>query len=825
MIARLAFVVAAMFVAAGSAVAQLRAPIAEKVPPRHLVVVRTTGPAEMQRLLALDLDLAACRVPLPAQRRVEVIVDDVELSTLQANGFRVQMLQRDLAAWYEARARAAMPAGGYPDNPNPPLGQGAMGGHWTFAQMESILDQLHQQNPAICAAKVSIGTSIENRPLWMVKISDNVTVDENEPEVLFDALHHAREPLSMETTVVFMEWLVQNYGTDPDATLIVDERELFFIPCVNPDGYVYNETTNPNGGGLWRKNRRLNPDNTYGVDLNRNYATQWLAPNGGSSPTPSSQTYRGTAPFSEPETTAVENFSASRNFVSVFSTHTYADILLRPWCWEVNDPANVSDYLTLGDYYTVENGMAHGRWSTLLYISGGTSVDHHHTARGSYSWTAELGRSSEGGFWPFGQNILNVAERYQVMFRKVALSAGATFSVADIAVSEGPGSNGNGFVERGEIGELVVTIDNPGLQPAAATVAVRALTVGVSIGVGAATLGNVAALGSADNLTMPLTFSTPANFGPAVADLRVLVTGDGRTTTHDVQVELQPRLPVILDDFELDRGFVRASVGTATTGLWERAAPSATASGGNTIQPGSQTTPGGSRCWVTDGRAGTSAGTWDVDTGYTDLLSPIMDLTHLTAASLTLQLWFTESSSNDPMSIAVSRDGGATFTQLYSRTQSTNAWVEVKLDLGTLTAQMQVRVRAQDVAPSLVECLVDDLEISGYAMPGAMTTLGSGAPATNVQVAMHGQSGDLLFPLVAFRTGGPTTFPGVAGALLLESATVLALPFVVADITGRGATDVLLPPGGFSGVSLHWQTAVLGTTAAFGGNTTVTVLQ
>ena len=124
----------------------------------------------------------------------------------------------------------------------------------------------------------------------------------------------------METTLLFMDQLLDDYGHDPEATFLVDQRELFFVPCVNPDGYEYNRTTNPGGGGLWRKNRRANVGGSYGVDLNRNYATGWSAPNGGSSPTPTSDTYRGTAPFSEPETAALEAFAASRHFVTVFST-------------------------------------------------------------------------------------------------------------------------------------------------------------------------------------------------------------------------------------------------------------------------------------------------------------------------------------------------------------------------------------------------------------------------------------------------------------------------------------------------------------------------
>ena len=171
------------------------------------------------------------------------------------------------------------------------------------------------QYPNLISTKISIGNSIENRPIYTVKISDNPEIDENEPEILYTALHHAREPQSMMQMIYFMYYLLENYNTDPSVQYLVNNRELYFIPVVNPDGYEYNRTTNPSGGGMWRKNRRNN-GGSYGVDLNRNYGpyTYWNAPNGGSSTTPSSDTYRGTAPFSEPETNSIKNFLASREF-------------------------------------------------------------------------------------------------------------------------------------------------------------------------------------------------------------------------------------------------------------------------------------------------------------------------------------------------------------------------------------------------------------------------------------------------------------------------------------------------------------------------------
>jgi hypothetical protein len=141
----------------------------------------------------------------------------------------------------------------------------------------------------------------------------------------------------METQVYFMYWLFENYNTDPVARFILNNREIYWIPIYNVDGYVYNQTTNPNGGGLWRKNRKP-CSGGIGTDLNRNYGTYqfWNAPNGGSSTTCGSDTYRGTLPFSEPETNAMKDFINSRNIKTMLNAHTYGNLLLKPWAW--SDP-------------------------------------------------------------------------------------------------------------------------------------------------------------------------------------------------------------------------------------------------------------------------------------------------------------------------------------------------------------------------------------------------------------------------------------------------------------------------------------------------------
>ena len=147
---------------------------------------------------------------------------------------------------------------------------GSMGGYMTFAEVISELDTLKKLFPSLITTKQALGTSIENRPVYMVKISDNPDIEEDEPEVLYTALHHAREPMSMMQMFYFMYYLLENYNSDPSIQYLVNNRAMYFIPVVNPDGYEYNRSTNPAGGGMWRKNRRNNTG-SFGVDLDRNY--------------------------------------------------------------------------------------------------------------------------------------------------------------------------------------------------------------------------------------------------------------------------------------------------------------------------------------------------------------------------------------------------------------------------------------------------------------------------------------------------------------------------------------------------------------------------
>ncbi len=288
---------------------------------------------------------------------------------------------------------------------------GSYAGFYTYAQMQTILDQMRALYPNLITAKTSIGNSIENRAVFMVKISDNPDVDEPEPEMFLNAVHHAREPMGMSQMIFFMWHLLENYDSNSDIKTLLNSTEIYFVPLVNPDGYVYNQTTNPNGGGLWRKNRKNNGNGSFGVDLNRNYSYAWGYDNTGSSPTSSSDTYRGPSAFSEPETQILRNFCNAHNFTLSFDYHSYGNYCIYPYSHVAsNTNPEVPLYQQIANFLTAENGFVSGNSNqTLAYLANGGGNDWRYGEQSTkpkiYAFLPEVGSSSDG-FWPASSRIL-----------------------------------------------------------------------------------------------------------------------------------------------------------------------------------------------------------------------------------------------------------------------------------------------------------------------------------------------------------------------------------------------------------------------------------
>ncbi len=288
-----------------------------------------------------------------------------------------------------------------------------MGGFFTYEEILQKLDSMRLRWPNLISIKQPTGPlrTTENRPLYWVKISDNPAVNEAEPEILYNGVHHAREPMSVAQMLYYMYYLLENYATNPDVRALVNNTEMYFLPCVNPDGYIYNQTTDPQGGGLWRKNRRDNLDGSFGVDLNRNYGANWAYDDLGSSPNTFSEVYRGTSAFSEPETRALRDFSLQHSFKIVLNYHAFGNVFIYPFGYEPNvytpDSAQFTDY---GRWLTRDDRYTFGTCNQVLgYVTNGDANDwQYSTQQGSkpkaFSFTPEVGQASEG-FWPPADRI------------------------------------------------------------------------------------------------------------------------------------------------------------------------------------------------------------------------------------------------------------------------------------------------------------------------------------------------------------------------------------------------------------------------------------
>ncbi len=298
---------------------------------------------------------------------------------------------------------------------------GSMGGFFKYEEMLAHLDTMAALYPHLITIKQPIAghQTIEGRPIYWVKLSDNPMQDESaaEPQVLYNAVHHAREPMSMAQTIFYMYYLLENYNSNDLVKDIVDNTELFFVPCLNPDGYIYNQTIAPNGGGMWRKNRRDNGNGTFGVDLNRNYGYNWGFNNLGSSPDGSTEVYRGTAPFSEPETQAMKFFCETHQFKNALNSHAFGNVLIHPFGHDFDvypPPADSARFVEWGLVLTEHNNYGMGTTPQVLgYLGNGDSdawmYGEQTTKPEIYSYTPETGGQNDG-FWPLPSRIIPLAK-------------------------------------------------------------------------------------------------------------------------------------------------------------------------------------------------------------------------------------------------------------------------------------------------------------------------------------------------------------------------------------------------------------------------------
>lgn len=235
---------------------------------------------------------------------------------------------------------------------------------------------------------VSIGKSLEGRDIWALKISDNAIERElEEPVHLFNSMHHAREVMSPEVGLDIIEYLLGNYDTDAKVAKWVDNNEIWVMPMFNVDGNnkMWNEDS------WWRKNTR----GGYGVDINRNYPTGWGSCRG-SSGWRSSQTYRGEAPASEPETQVMMAFIEDIRPVFDISYHSYSELVIYPYGCGPKRTSTKEVVEKIGKEIAGLLDYTPGTaWETLYNADGG-DIDWMYEAFQVIPYVIELNGRSEG---------------------------------------------------------------------------------------------------------------------------------------------------------------------------------------------------------------------------------------------------------------------------------------------------------------------------------------------------------------------------------------------------------------------------------------------
>lgn len=374
-----------------------------------LIEVNVSAREDFQRLLNIPLDFESS---IKAGNYIQLIVNEAELEEIHNNKFHYKVLIDDYENFLQekitqnfAKIKIDLPLG---------FQLGSMGGFYKLNEIFQQFDNLIQLYPEYFSRTDTIGWSWEGRPIIAYSFGNS---NKSVPEVLITALHHSREPATVTNLIYFLtKALNQAKNGNQEYQYLFQNYLIWFIPAVNPDGYEYNARNYPNGGGLWRKNRRKINDSTYGVDLNRNYGPFefWNAQNNGSSTNPNNETYRGTAPFSEPETQAIRNFTLMRNFKIALNFHTYGGIIIYPFSAVNKETSDSNFYKRFSNFITNYIGYFFGRdITTVGYPTRGSSDDwfyHQDSTKGKViALTVESGYHFDG-FWPPIDRIIEIAE-------------------------------------------------------------------------------------------------------------------------------------------------------------------------------------------------------------------------------------------------------------------------------------------------------------------------------------------------------------------------------------------------------------------------------
>ena len=661
------------------------------------VVVRTKldNLRELRTMLALGGELWSESMGVGT---VDFMIPDDRVTALERVGIDFEILVPDVQSVLDDElARLEAAEGGI-----------AGGGFFTeFQERENLIDfydALESARPDLVSSRV-IGTSTQGRSISAYTICGSDPA--SRPAIYIVTGAHAREWIAPATMSFVADALVNRYGIDPRITDLVDSVAWHIVPIANPDGYEHSW----NVDRLWRKTRSVNGDGTFGVDWNRNFAAGWGGP--GSSGNTSSDIYRGTSAFSEPETQAIrDDVTSTPNVAMFFDVHSYSQLILWPYGYNETEPEGVPGEIHraigegIADQIASVNGAifdpipAHG-----LYVASGTSLDWAWDDAQVYAFTYELRDTGQFGFIlppeeiiPSGQEIL---ESFLWTGEQMVGAAVADFvdplpAVADPFSSIDVRVRLEAIFSTLDLSTATLVVDAPGAPTGRLRMNLE----------GDGSLTASFETGACGN-------SISISFEVETTDGVLLAINEPSAGAWSIDVVQESIL--FEDDAEADLGWTLGIPSDdATTGVWVRVNPN-----GTDAQPEDDASDPGAICFVTgQGSVGGSLGENDIDGGRTTLVSPSIALGgQISTVTLDFALWYsnnTGASPNADTMLVEAKFGDGPWNEILVISQSASEWRQTRVSVDTdgKADSVQFRFVASDLGDgSVVEAGIDDVQV------------------------------------------------------------------------------------------------------------------
>ena len=334
---------------------------------KKLIRIHSSDEFLLDSLLRFNINSISCRGSI---LQSELIVDDEIISWLNDQAISFSILSDDMERMILSEMNRI-------ERRKQHRSSNFFSTYRELTEIESKIELLVEDSDIV--SREIIGQSYEGRNISVIKISVENDV-ENKPAIMINSCQHAREWISPMATTYLIESLSQNFNNDDDINMMLNEVDVYIVPVVNPDGYVYTWEKDR----WWRKNRQPNNNNDcFGTDLNRNWNFDWNG-NESTSEDPCSQIYVGLTPFSAPEISVLSQYMSSiPNLVSHIDVHSYSALIVGPWSSSDEPTEDNDEIFCLGTHMqsAVSNTNNYpyifgiGTVNNLLYLISGGMVD------------------------------------------------------------------------------------------------------------------------------------------------------------------------------------------------------------------------------------------------------------------------------------------------------------------------------------------------------------------------------------------------------------------------------------------------------------------